>query len=325
MKLSIIIPVYNIRRYVGPCLQSIARQDASWVEVIVVDDGSTDGSGAVCDEIAAGDTRFHVHHIANGGVSHARNYGLEQAQGEWVLFLDGDDTLADGFFESVQTSLRDENDIVHFGWNYISANESAAHPISENDEAVKRDEVYGQRLFHGYVWSYLFRRNIIEEARLRFSTDVKYAEDWEFILKYYVRIERMMMLTHCLYNYVQREGSAVSQAYGERFIGDNFKMYDRVMASAESGDRSYRSFALSVIEGSVFWMARHVVYPNKRKLIGYYKKCVAGLGSDCLKHNYIIASVPYVSETIHTNIYRLSKRNHMTCNYLQKLTEGHGR
>lgn len=322
MKLSIIIPVYSIRQYVGPCLQSIARQDASWVEVIVVDDGSTDGSGQICDEIAAGDARFRVHHIANGGVSHARNYGLEQAQGEWVLFLDGDDFLADGFFESVQAALQEKNDLIHFGWNYVSSNESVAHPITENNETIRRDEVYGQRLFHGYVWSYLFRRNIIEAAGLRFSTDVKYAEDWEFILKYYAQIESMMMLSPCLYNYVQRQGSAVNQTYGERFIGDNFKMYDRVMASAESGDRSYRSFALSIIEGSVFWMAHHVVYPNKRKLIDYYKKCVASLSSDCLRHNYIIASLPYVSETIHRDIYRLSKRNYMIYNHLRKLTWG---
>ena len=91
--ISIIIPVYNVEDYIRPCLDSILAQTYTNFEAILVDDGSKDGSGRICDEYAEKDSRFIVVHKENGGVSSARNKGLEIAKGEWVLFCDSDDTL----------------------------------------------------------------------------------------------------------------------------------------------------------------------------------------------------------------------------------------
>lgn len=93
--LSVVIPVYNIRDYVERCVRSVLAQPDLPLEVLIVDDGSTDDSGAVCDALAAEDSRVTVFHKPNGGLSDARNYGLCHAQGEYILFMDGDDWLAE--------------------------------------------------------------------------------------------------------------------------------------------------------------------------------------------------------------------------------------
>ena len=93
LSLTIIIPVYNVERYLPMCLESIVQQHLSDYEVIMVDDGSTDGSGAICDEFAEHYPEFRVIHNGNGGVAAARNRGIEEAKGEYILFLDSDDFL----------------------------------------------------------------------------------------------------------------------------------------------------------------------------------------------------------------------------------------
>ena len=106
--LSVVIPVYNIRDYVERCVRSVLAQPDVPLEVLIVDDGSTDDSGAVCDALAAEDSRVTVFHKPNGGLSDARNYGLCHAQGEYILFMDGDDWLAEnGCPGLLQMALQD--------------------------------------------------------------------------------------------------------------------------------------------------------------------------------------------------------------------------
>ena len=106
--LSVVIPVYNIRDYVERCVRSVLAQPDVPLEVLIVDDGSTDDSGAVCDALAAEDSRVTVIHKPNGGLSDARNYGLCHAQGEYILFMDGDDWLAENVCPGLlQMALQD--------------------------------------------------------------------------------------------------------------------------------------------------------------------------------------------------------------------------
>lgn len=111
--LSVVIPVYNIRDYVERCVRSVLAQPDVPLEVLIVDDGSTDDSGAVCDALAAEDSRVTVIHKPNGGLSDARNYGLCHAQGEYILFMDGDDWLAENVCPGLlQMALQDRADVV---------------------------------------------------------------------------------------------------------------------------------------------------------------------------------------------------------------------
>ena len=111
--LSVVIPVYNIRDYVERCVRSVLAQPDVPLEVLIVDDGSTDDSGAVCDALAAEDSRVTVIHKPNGGLSDARNYGLCHAQGEYILFMDGDDWLTENVCPGLlQMALQDRADVV---------------------------------------------------------------------------------------------------------------------------------------------------------------------------------------------------------------------
>ena len=98
-KISIIVPVYNVEQYLPRCIDSILNQSFADFELLLIDDGSKDKSGTICDEYAAKDSRIRLFHKENGGVSSARNVGLDNARGEWLAFIDGDDEITEGYFD----------------------------------------------------------------------------------------------------------------------------------------------------------------------------------------------------------------------------------
>ena len=112
---SIIVPVYNSKEFLPECLSSILCQHYSDIEVLLIDDGSTDGSGQLCDNYSAEDKRIRAIHKKNGGVSSARNIGLEKATGEWVMFLDSDDLLTEDAIENLMRDVNDDIDMSYGG------------------------------------------------------------------------------------------------------------------------------------------------------------------------------------------------------------------
>lgn len=124
-KISVIIPIYNVEPYLRQCLDSVVNQTYQNIEIILVDDGSTDNCGAICDEYAQKDDRIVVIHRKNGGVSAARNDGIDRATGEWVAFVDPDDWLDVNFYECLFDAMRDQNiDILCSGGRFREFNNS---------------------------------------------------------------------------------------------------------------------------------------------------------------------------------------------------------
>ena len=114
MLISVIVPVYNAEKYLRECLDSIVNQTYKNIEIILVDDGSTDGSGAICDEYADKDVRIKVYHIPNGGASNARNLGIDNADGEYLMFVDSDDIILPYVVErAIKLALEHNADIVY--------------------------------------------------------------------------------------------------------------------------------------------------------------------------------------------------------------------
>ena len=113
-KISIVVPLYNVENYLSRCIDSILCQKCSDFELLLVDDGSQDRSGQICDEYALKDNRIRVYHKKNGGVSSARNLGLEKANGEWICFVDADDYVKPDFLSSIQQYLEDDIDLMHW-------------------------------------------------------------------------------------------------------------------------------------------------------------------------------------------------------------------
>lgn len=184
--ISIIIPAYNCESTLDRCMDSILGQDFKDYEVLLVDDGSTDGTPALCDSFAERDNRVNVIHKANGGVSSARNAGLDKATGTWVTFADSDDEIPTGALSYIaQTIERQVPDSI----NLIVENLNIAHP-GESAFALygppgitSLDVLYRQGLW-GAVWNKTFSRDIIEKHNIRFDESLPLSEDCLFVATY---------------------------------------------------------------------------------------------------------------------------------------------
>lgn len=221
--ISVIIPVYKTEPYIRRCLDSVAGQTYSDLEVLLIDDGSPDGCPAICDKYAACDPRFKVWHCENRGVSHARNFGLEQSYGEWICCVDSDDWLAQDMFEKmIELAERTGAGTVCCGafqgdeqgvkerriWRHFDGNEH----IYEGNEVlagiIEQSATLWNKLLCG------------ERARkLRFDEDIRFAEDTLFLARYLEEETKAAVTKECLYYYrSDREGNVVSAALNDRHI-----------------------------------------------------------------------------------------------------------
>ena len=185
-KISIIVPVYNVEQFLRHCIDSILNQSFADFELLLIDDGSKDASGEICDKYAVKDSRIRVFHKENGGVSSARNLGLENAKGEWVTFVDADDSLKERFLNDLFVNTDVDIDLVIGGYqefgDYHNVNKIENKQIFDfSDSAIfldidpKRNN--GLSIFY-YPWGKLYRSSVLAFQKLRFSTKMKLAEDY---------------------------------------------------------------------------------------------------------------------------------------------------
>ena len=230
--LTVIIPVYNAGEYLRPCVESIAGQLPEGCEALLVDDGSTDGSGEACDELARRHAGVRVIHKANGGVSSARNAGLDAARGQYITFLDADDTLAPGTYEANLRLLMDdpEADLLEFPIfvYYRSYKECLRCP--PRPEHIDGAAAYvwwfnheGYR--HSYLCNKLFRRELF--AGVRFPEGHVYEDLYVFSPDILPRVRRFLASTEGMYYYHYRPGS-ITTANTRRKLQDFMKALWRV-------------------------------------------------------------------------------------------------
>lgn len=233
--ISIIVPVYNVEKYLRECLDSISQLKAVTWEAILVDDGSTDISGQICDEYAKQDSRFRVIHQKNAGVSAARNAGLEAAEGEWIWFVDSDDSINPDF-EISNPEVFDDADYVLFDMRKFRDGEELntlehqkgtvkCTDLSKNDFLCKYQCNHHQRLFYKKTWVM-----IDHHQRLAFCLGTRVGEDLEFQYKYLTRCQRPARLDAVLYNYRLREGSATQDdSYRRKNLEDLPQVIERLL------------------------------------------------------------------------------------------------
>lgn len=223
---SIIVPVYNVERYLRACLDSVSRISSVTWEAILIDDGSTDNSGVICDKYADYDVRFRVIHQKNAGVSAARNAGLEMAQGEWIWFVDSDDTINPDF-EIINMDALERADYVLFDIRKFHDGETVKnleHQVAEvYDEQLEKNDFlckyqcnHHPRLLYKKTWVM-----INPHQRLAFSEGIRVGEDLEFQYKYLTRCQHPVRLNAVLYNYRLREGSTTQDLnYRQKNVED---------------------------------------------------------------------------------------------------------
>lgn len=184
INLSVIVPVYNASQYIRDCIDSILAVDRQDMELLLVDDGSTDSSGTICDEYADKDNRIKVFHKPNGGVSSARNVGLKNAQGKWVAFVDADDRATEAL---LRYQPDDNSDVVCFNWEYTTG-EREDEELKDNIYNGNEIKTFLSQHLVDYVfrtpWAKLFKRNIISQHNLKFDEAFKIGEDNLFMLDY---------------------------------------------------------------------------------------------------------------------------------------------
>lgn len=268
--ISIIVPVYKVERYLKECLNSIKCQTYSDWECILVDDGSPDGSGKICDEYASIDSRFRVIHRKNGGVSAARNTALVEAKGKYISFVDSDDYIYPCYLETLLNMLEKSGaDVAQVGMEMIFTTFKRKMNFVEKEVVMDRRqlvvELIKNSVVPSYLWNKMFRRDVIS---IPFPEGVNY-EDICAMTEWSRNICRVVFSPEILYAYRQRKGSIVNDLSVEncRDYLYALKMRMRCMIELEPDAVDDETVERSVWNGLVNCakqVARRVDMPEKR-------------------------------------------------------------
>lgn len=219
---SIIVPIYNVEQYLEKCIDSIINQTLKDIEIILVDDGSPDNCGQICDEYAKKDNRIKVIHKENGGLSSARNAGLKIATGEYIGFIDSDDYIELNMYEELYNIAKENNiDIVSCNYNRIAKEIRKSEIYLPANKVIIKNEIndlikksnYNKMLW--YVWKALYKREIIEKINF---IEKPIIEDTPFNLEAYLKSNSIYHLDKPLYNYIHRENSIMCEPYKKDLI-----------------------------------------------------------------------------------------------------------
>jgi len=208
--ISIIIPVFNKASYLRKCLDSIIILTHTDIEIILINDGSNDGSGEICDVYKMQDSRVKVIHQSNGGVSSARNNGLDNATGLWIYFIDPDDWIDKDPFNSIVSVLQahSEVDFIRTYCREINGDLVLNPDLPADIKIYTRDEFLQTGFVAGYMHSMFVRRELIEKNDLRLSLTLDFMEDAEFIFRCILNSARILVYNKVFYNYFNNDTSS---------------------------------------------------------------------------------------------------------------------
>lgn len=235
--ISVIVPVFNIEEYVGECIESIISQSYKDLEIILVDDGSTDCSGQICDSYAGKDRRIQVIHKSNGGLVSARKAGLEIAKGEYISYVDGDDWIDSQMYQKI-LEINSSADIIAFaGYEEYAPKEKCGYKKNTVKEGLYQSEderfrLYSCMMVNGnffengvltYLWSKLIRREILMTMQMNVPDIISYAEDAACVYPCLLKAESIYVTNELLYHYRVRQNSMVKEEIAQEKIQGLFQ------------------------------------------------------------------------------------------------------
>lgn len=295
-KLSIIIPIYNTEAYLPRCIDSILSQSFTDYELILIDDGSIDNSGAICDNYAQQDNRIKVFHQKNGGLSSARNTGLDHAQGEWIYFVDSDDELKLNGLQTLVDCISDDVDCVMGGYEQYDLDGNLIETEKKHETLTlsKQDSLLVLFPEHtiiysylGYVWNRLFRNQIIQEYSLRFDTSIRIKEDSLFVTEYLCKSNgKTRFTTTPVYKYIAQKNSEMNSLmlrYDSKYVSSFdalVKMYSTIRQLPEL-DRQLSKAAKHDIVQRVYLVKEHMQTSNavdKKSLSKLKRRAIKEVG-----------------------------------------------
>ena len=251
-QLTVIVPIYNVEKYLHRCVDSILNQTFSDFELILVDDGSPDNCGAICDEYAKKDKRIKVIHKENGGLSDARNAGLDIAEGEYVSFIDGDDFIHNQTYEFMLNLMNENNaGIGCFNYQFIKTNEKENEVKYEYDEVKSKLKIIDSKNFlsnfneyyHAVSWisacTKIYQRIIFERLRFPYG---KVDEDSYMLHHVVSKTKKIIRTDTTFYYYVWTEGSISRSAFSPKRFDKNGANLDRVEFFKSKGIKKQENF-----------------------------------------------------------------------------------
>lgn len=235
---SIIVPVYNSERYAEKCINSILEQTYKNIELIIIDDGSIDNSGYLCDVFAKEDRRVKVKHVKNSGVSAARNKGIKIATGKFIQFVDSDDYIEPNMIEALTNEINKNVDIVFCGYKRISKDKNGIINV-ENINLYNQDDitrkiflnefgVFFKNYYINYLWNKLYVTDIIKKFNIKFDNSVNWGEDLMFNLEYLGYCNNITIIDKHLYNYINYNSNSITSTFNKELYTNQQNMYKAV-------------------------------------------------------------------------------------------------
>lgn len=230
MFLSIIIPVYNTEKYLSETLESIVSQDFKNYEIIVINDGSTDNSAQIIDNYSQNYKNIHAYYHGNKGVSAARNIGIQNAKGDYIWFIDGDDKIAANALQILKENIKPNIDVLSFNFTYfnLQENQIQANPKKEVLGIVNGDE-FLKKDFRFACWSFIYRRNLLVDNRVQFVQQITHFEDNLFNIEVFNQAQAVIQISEQLYLYRQnRDNSAMNDTNCKMYMNSIILILNRI-------------------------------------------------------------------------------------------------
>lgn len=290
MKYSIIVPVYNVEKYIGDCLNSILNQTYNNYEVIIVNDGTPDNSMKTIEKFTKKDKRFKTYTKDNGGLSDARNYGVDKASGDIILFIDGDDYIDKDLLLKLNNEfeINRDIDVVRFQLRLVDEEHNTViQPAYEVFSNLSSNEAYGILVKNVYVdvaWGYAYRSDFFLKNKFKYAKG-RIHEDLGLTHLILVKAKRISSIDYIGYNYVQRDGSIMSSSnrkHNLRKVYDtlfHFDNYLEILKKDTSIPSHNKELLLDYVVRTIIWRSRilddkdfnkYIKDLRKRKIYKYF-------------------------------------------------------
>lgn len=244
-KISIIVPIYNAEQFLRRCIDSILAQTFTDFELLLIDDGGKDRSSEICDEYAAKDSHIKVFHKENGGVSSARNLGLDMVKGKWINFIDSDDWIDSTCLERCYEQIEEDDDLLMFSLKWAEDCRLPDMRCDNQNSFIPIIQEHINRITFTTPVCKLFKTAIIKKNRIRFDTNISSGEDTLFFLTYFKHVEKMRLLPQEFYNY---DTSSSSDSLSKRSYsswGSEHYLMDKIFSEIKEIESKY---GLSLME-----------------------------------------------------------------------------
>lgn len=272
-KVSIIVPIYNVAPYLDECINSIRSQTYENIEILLIDDGSTDSSGTLCEQYAKEDARIRVFHQSNRGVVAARGLGVEHATGEYISFVDGDDKIEPNMVQVLAEQIGDA-DLASSGVYKYIAPKQIVNCVDSYESGVYEGEKYGDFLrsmlydkktyafqrFTPWLCNKLFRRELVQAIYYKLDTNIRHTEDAVFVYMYLLKSKSVVITKELLYHYLYRE-SSVCHSVNESMLMDinrGYLILKDVFAEHDFGKELTYQLQKWVVKSACFAVNNHM-------------------------------------------------------------------